>query len=422
MSDSTVERCGRKSKDADGLHRRKNKSGIGFAWYFGYRDPVDQRWHEVSTGTSDFAEARRVRTRKLAEIEAGILPTNKSKLKLRPAFTDWMEDASLHYEASTVRLHRERSAPLLDLLGHMRLGKISIDTVRSYQRTRAKLVSNRTVNLEVQTLRNVMKHYGTWRGTLREDYCSLPEPKSGVGRVLSDDEEKRCWNVAKTAPNYMRTYNLSVLVGNTGLRRSELLGLHIEQLDLEGGEIWVRKSKTDAGRRHIPLNEHAIIAATMVLELARERSAVLPEHYLFPANLSSHTREDDPLFEKRGYDPNQHQKTFRTAWRNFTRKCGLKGLRVHDRRHHFVTLLAEQDVPPEAAMSIVGHMSPEMLRHYTHIRDGVKRAAVKKLEAVQVVSPAELKTAMAAAASGGGRRPPAPVRTATIIPFAKKGS
>lgn len=378
---------GKRATDRDGLHRRRT------VWYFGYRDPATHRWHEISTATTSHVEARHIRAEKMLELNQGLLQSDKIRLRLSTAFEDWLEDASLHYRPSTVRLHKERSKPLLAYLGAMKLAEISLDTVRSYQRMRSKAVSGRTVNMEVQTLRNVMKHFGLWRGRIREDYKCLPENRNSIGRVLSEEEELRCWKIAQSSQFCMRTYNLSVLLGNTGLRRSELLGLRLEQVDLERAEIWVSRSKTNAGRRFIPLNEHALVAAAMVFELAKCKGAHLPDHFLFPAYL--HTRRHSGE-ERSGYDPEQHQKTFRTAWRNFTRKCGLKGLRAHDRRHHFVTLLAESDVPPEAAMAIVGHMSHEMLRHYTHIRDGLKRIAVGRIDAANAIGTDELKQGIAA--------------------------
>ena len=82
----------------------------------------------------------------------------------------------------------------------------------------------------------------------------------------------------------MRTYNLHVLLGNTGLRRSELLKLSLAQIDLEKREISVirKTTKTDAGKRFIPLNTHAMIAAMTLIELAKAKGATKPEHFLFP--------------------------------------------------------------------------------------------------------------------------------------------
>jgi hypothetical protein len=37
---------------------------------------------------------------------------------------------------------------------------------------------------------------------------------------------------------------------------------------------------------------------------------------------------------ERGYDPNQHQQYWDTAWHSLTEKAGFPGLRFHDLRQH----------------------------------------------------------------------------------------
>ena len=63
-----------------------------------------------------------------------------------------------------------------------------------------------------------------------------------------------------------------------------------------------------------------------------------------------------------------------------TRVAGLKGLRFHDLRHHAITRLAEAGVPEQTLMAIAGHVSREMLEHYSHIRMQAKRQAVAAIE------------------------------------------
>jgi hypothetical protein len=48
-------------------------------------------------------------------------------------------------------------------------------------------------------------------------------------------------------------------------------------------------------------------------------------------------------------------------------------------RHHAVTKLAENGVADQTLMAIAGHVSKEMLEHYSHIRMEAKRAAVESL-------------------------------------------
>jgi integrase len=80
-----------------------------------------------------------------------------------------------------------------------------------------------------------------------------------------------------------------------------------------------------------------------------------------------------------GYDPTKPMKTWRTAWRSLKRAAGLPKLRFHDLRHTSITKFAEANVADHVLMSISGHLSPEMIRHYSHIRSQAKRAAVNSI-------------------------------------------
>jgi len=82
-----------------------------------------------------------------------------------------------------------------------------------------------------------------------------------------------------------------------------------------------------------------------------------------------------------GFDPTTPMKTWRTAWRKLTRAAGLPGFRFHDLRHHCITRLAEAGTPDQTLMAIAGHISQDMLEHYSHIRMQAKRAAVAALDA-----------------------------------------
>lgn len=89
------------------------------------------------------------------------------------------------------------------------------------------------------------------------------------------------------------------------------------------------------------------------------------------------------------YDPTQPPSrwAWRTAWRKLTKKAGLEGLRPHDRRHHAITKLAESPQASEQTiMSIAGHVSREMLEHYSHVRQEAKRKAVAELDNVTITS------------------------------------
>ena len=60
-------------------------------------------------------------------------------------------------------------------------------------------------------------------------------------------------------------------------------------------------------------------------------------------------------------------------------KSPLGGLRFHDLRHHAITELSEGQASDPTIMSIAGHISPKMLRHYSHVRLDAKRKALSGL-------------------------------------------
>ena len=59
----------------------------------------------------------------------------------------------------------------------------------------------------------------------------------------------------------------------------------------------------------------------------------------------------------------------------------MQRLRLHDLRHHAITKLAESNAASEETiMAIAGHVSREMLQHYSHIRQEARRKAVAALD------------------------------------------
>ena len=66
-------------------------------------------------------------------------------------------------------------------------------------------------------------------------------------------------------------------------------------------------------------------------------------------------------------------------WAKVKADAGVKG-RWHDNRHTFITDLAESgQASDETIQDLAGHVSKQMLKHYSHIRMEAKRRAVDSL-------------------------------------------
>src|ERR1700720_1890515 len=79
------------------------------------------------------------------------------------------------------------------------------------------------------------------------------------------------------------------------------------------------------------------------------------------------------------YDPAYPQKSWRSAWRSLRKTAGIGALRFHDLRHHAITELAESQASDATIMAIAGHVSRQMLEHYSHVRLDLKRKALDRL-------------------------------------------
>ena len=96
-------------------------------------------------------------------------------------------------------------------------------------------------------------------------------------------------------------------------------------------------------------------------------------HYLFPFRINGNAYGGT-------YDPRRHQTTCKTAWKKLTVAANLPGLRPYDCRHCAITnLLQNPDVSEETVKAIAGHVSPEILKTYSHIRMECKQAPLDAL-------------------------------------------
>jgi integrase len=268
--------------------------------------------------------------------------------------------------------------------GKRRLESITALDIRRYQAGRRETVGPKTVNNELLVLIGVLKQAKLWK-RLEEDYKPLPIPKQGPGKALVPDEGQQLIATARTRPAWDVALSVTVLAYSAGCRSWEIKSLKLKDVMLGSDppvlRIQRQNTKTDAGARDVALNELALWALKRLLKRAELLGATAPEHYLLPANLSKHTHKEDPLHDRRGYDPSRHQTSWSTAWENLKAAAGMKNFRFHDLRHTFITQGIEDNVPVEVMMAQVGHVSAEMTRYYTHLSSGAKDDAVRKIAA-----------------------------------------
>jgi integrase len=195
---------------------------------------------------------------------------------------------------------------------------------------------------------------------------------------LTEEDKQRLLKTAVMKPEWETAYLAAILCLNTTARGCELKGLQWSDVDLFSCTLTIRKSKTAAGERTVPLTGDACSALAKLRVRAESFGLVDPAHYVFAAFVPKFTFSGKKVidYSVTGFDPTKHVNSWRTAWRTLTKKAGLPGFRFHDLRHCAITSLAESGAADSTIMAIAGHVSRKMLERYSHVRMEAKRTAM----------------------------------------------
>jgi integrase len=287
-------------------------------------------------------------------------PTDSKPLDPRKTWDGWVTDS------------------LRDFFSAKRLNQITGDDIRQFQAHRLGQGKHpNTVNHEVKALLRLLKR-AKLASRLRDEVQLLPtkkEPKS----VLTEAEKQRLFDTASTKPEWMVAYCAALLTANTSMRPIELRRLLWSDLDPFNRLVTVRRSKTEAGSRVIPINDIAWSAFTALKQRADLVGTYAPENYIF-------YREWPKI------DATRPMSSWRSAWRTLRKEASkadkdkgreemprLAKLRFYYLRHQCITEMLEAGIPEGVIREVVGHVDPAMTRHYSHPRLTARRAAVEAL-------------------------------------------
>ena len=312
-------------------------------------------------------DAERQRRRELEEkwnrIERRTLPP-----RFEMASTQWLEEAKPHLAMRTHDIYDVAlRCHLIPAFGSLLLCDIAAREIATYQAKRkADDASARTLNKELQVLRQILKRYKLWSALQGE--VKFEREHTSIGKALMAEEETRL--LAACESNSLLHTVVSVAL-NTALRKDEIRTLRWSQIDLFERTLTVGRTKTEGGSgRVVPLNS---IAYAALVRWAGRFPEVKQEEYVFPA--CEDARLDCKKPNLGNVDPSRPIKSWRTAWRRALTGAKLQ-IRFHDLRHCCITKLSESQASEQTIMAIAGHLSRTMLEHYSHIRMAAKRAAL----------------------------------------------
>jgi integrase len=243
----------------------------------------------------------------------------------------------------------EQERYLLKALAGSKLAEYSPGTltpaaVRAWRDQRLSEVAPATVNRGLAVLSHVIEHarkeWGIGLPTNPVSEVSRPKNARGRDRRLRGDEEARllaaCGGGRAGGAAYLR--EIVALAIETAMRRSELLALRWEDIDLDQATARLHDSKNGEART-VPLSQRA---RALLREMRPSAGA-------------------GPVW------PNATGNSIRLAFTRATARAALPNLRFHDLRHEAASRFFEKGLNVMEAAAVTGHKDLRMLKRYTHL-------------------------------------------------------
>lgn len=324
---------------------------------------VDGKHICLSTGCTNKRMAQKVLDLRKAQIIEGRFGLPKSN---PPTLKEWAEQflESIQH-ANTKRSYKSCIQTLNEFFGAGRLSEITPDRIELFKTTRLKSGAGPAIiNRNLAVLRRMLKLAARQRLIIRTPFEEVDflEERSHrrQPRILGFDEQVR---LEAVAPPLLRT--LVVLLTEAGLRVGrEALRLTWDDVDLIEGLVYVRDSKTMAGRRVVPMSEHC--------------RTTLQEWKIKIGDVFS------PFVFGNPSNPAVHLKSVRKSWTRTLRLAKLPYFPVYCLRATFASRLSAAGASDNIVAGMLGHSSPAILSTYAKLIDEFRHQAIQKLEKFRV--------------------------------------
>ena len=210
------------------------------------------------------------------------------------------------------------------------------------------------------------------------DSVDKPQIQRTEMHCMSENDLNKFLEAAKNGQYHALFYTYLF----TGLRRSEALALRWCDVDLLGMQISVSRSMQYLNKveHHITFKEPKSKKSRRLIALSPSTAIILREHReaqeIMRQSLELPPLSDNDLVFSRFDGLPLLPDSITHAWIKLVRRCGLKGVRLHDARHTHASLLLKQGVHPKIVQERLGHANiSTTLDTYSHVAPGLQQAA-----------------------------------------------
>lgn len=292
-------------------------------------------------------------------LEKGI-PVPSGRLTVADLLKAWLDSKTdcgpktLDSYQSIVKGH------LIPALGHIQLIKLRPEAIHAYyKKAEEKPLSARSVHYHHRLLKQALK-YAVWQGYIAINPCDRvrpPSPQKRDKRALAVAEVEALKEAAAGSPYYPIIYAAI----SSGLRRNELLGLRWRDVDVESASPTISVARTlYKSKGVVEYRAPKTARSRRCISITHKLAAYLRDYRADRESLNLHLGRllslDDLVFgntDGRPHDPH----AVSHAFSRIAKRAGLCGVRFHDLRHTFATLMLKSGAIPKIVSDALGHAS-----------------------------------------------------------------
>jgi integrase len=329
-------------------------------------------------------DAEKKRNELLVGLAKGV-PVPVNRLTVAEHLRDWLEGyAKTKCSPRTIEGYQSIIAcHLVPALGQIQLKDLQPSIIQRYYGEECSHLSTRTVHHHHRVLSESLK-FAVRQGTIGRNLCDLvdaPSPRGKRMRNMTPGEVGHLLDIASQHPYYPVIYTAL----NTGMRQAELLGLRWRDVDLDEGTISVSQvlyKRHGVCQFKEPKTKHSGRCINMTPKLALYLKGYRVGCQAYHLALEKPLTLDDLVFvtpEGQPIDP----PVLSRAFKKLVKQAGLEGVRFHDCRHTFASLMLLRKVSPNIVSEMLGHASASFtMDTYQHIINGMQKDAVALLDEV----------------------------------------
>jgi integrase len=373
-----------------GYPKKDEKSGTYYFVLENGKGPNGKRKRIVRKGFKKRSDAKKAMEDMLIELKTTEGQTKSEKtsdINVRDYLDYWLESyAKTNTKPKTyIEYGKVIKTHINPYLGNIELQRLKGIDIQEYYTSKLNALSAQSVLHHHRLLSKALNDAIDWEYIDHNPAkrAKPPKPVKKEMHTYSDEQINLLLKVSREiSPIY---FPIIYAAAHTGLRKSELIGLRWDYVDLTAQKLYISLTITEANGKRIfnswPKNKKPR-SIKLTTGLARLLESLKLEHDKRKASLGETFNPLNLVFCNSAGNI-MSQSEISRALKKSIKAAGLPDIRFHDLRHSHATILLEENVHPKIVSERLGHSRFNVTMDiYSHVTQSMEELAVGTLDKI----------------------------------------